>query len=84
MTVDKEDLLEAVVGDALRDIAAEGDEGFGFDVDGAGEIDVVEVETIGERLLYYSPHDETTSWKEGRYGTADYAGGAIARGCAVL
>lgn len=63
---------------------AEGDEGFGFDVDGAGEIDVVEVETIGERLLYYSPHDKTTSWKEGRYGTADYAGGAIARRCAIL
>ena len=41
VAVDDQDLLEAVVGDALRDVEAEGDERLRLDVDGAGEVDVV-------------------------------------------
>ena len=41
VAVDQQDLLEAVVGDALGDIEAEGDEDLRLDVHGAGEVDVM-------------------------------------------
>ena len=49
VAVDDEDLLEAVVGDALGDVQAEGDEDLRLDVDRAGEVDVVQVEPVGDR-----------------------------------
>src|SRR5207248_704543 len=48
VAVDDQDLLEAVVGDALGNVQAEGDERFRFDVDRAGKVDVVQVEPVGD------------------------------------
>ena len=48
MAVDDQDFLETVVGDALSDVQAESDEYLGLDVDRPGEVDVMEVEPIGD------------------------------------
>src|SRR5260370_14251042 len=55
MAVDDEDLLETVVGDALGDVNAEGDEGFRFDMDGAGKVDVVQIQSVGDRGQHEDP-----------------------------
>ena len=49
MAVDHQDLLESVIGDALGDVQAESDERLRLDVDGAGEVDVVQVQPVGDR-----------------------------------
>src|SRR5208337_1787141 len=55
-------LLKAMVGDALGDVQAEGDEGFGLDVDGPRKVDVVQVQAIGngrqhQHLVRSAPAD---------------------------
>ena len=49
MAVDDQDLREAVIGHALGDVQAEGDEHVGLDVDRPREVDVVQVQAVGDR-----------------------------------
>ena len=46
--VDQENLLKSMVGNAFRDVEAEGDEDVRFDVNCAGKVDMVEVQTVGD------------------------------------
>jgi hypothetical protein len=55
VAVDDQDFLEPVVGDALGDVQTEGDEGVRLNVDGAGEVDVVHVQAVGNRRQHQDP-----------------------------
>ena len=48
MAIDDEDFLKTVVSDTLGDVQAEGDKDVRFNVDGAGEVDMVPVQPIGD------------------------------------
>ena len=48
VSVYQQNLFKAVIGNALGNVEAKGDEDFRFDMDRAGKVDMVEIQSIGD------------------------------------